>query len=267
MATFTSNIRRLFTTTIEKAVSVLSRAGRKSTAQHLPQDIRDVVDMLEEIDRQNKVADPRARPPVEDPTATQPGTVPSPAPIGSRGWFSPTLEPPRPGEDHAFSREILTPQSSNVFSFTYDYATSTLFVTYKAPLLHTQNVRTGRGRLGGRQQLRGKLGATVAGKTDERGPLYAYYDVPARVFERMKLAQSKGKFVWNELRVRGTIYGHQYRYALVQGSVTIQGKVSGVYIPRKATPRGFRVRSVADLGQGRRTFQSSTLANSSFRSR
>lgn len=143
-----------------------------------------------------------------------------------------------------------------MFAFAYDAQTSTLYVTYKAPKINPEAVHTGRGR-GGRQ-LVGKLGSTVTGKTNERGPLYAYFDVPARVYQRMALAASKGGFVWDELRIRGTVYGHKFRYRLMQGSVT--PGVGGVYIPRRATPRGFRTRATPVIGAGRRGFSQSTLA-------
>ena len=168
-------------------------------------------------------------------------------------------EPPLPGQESPWTAETPTPQSSNVYSFSYDPQTSTLYVTYQANALNPDSVSTGTGPHGGRAQLVGKRGSTVKGKTGQRGPQYAYFDVPARVHQRMKLAQSKGKFVWDELRVRGSIHGHKYRYSLVAGSVTIQQGLSGVYIPRKATKKGFVVRSVADVGTGRRSFQSSTL--------
>lgn len=167
-------------------------------------------------------------------------------------------EPPLPDEDHPFNREILTPQSSNVFSFTYDYQSSTLYVTYKASQLSSKHTKTVKGR-GGLSQLSGVAGKTITGKTNARGPMYAYYDVPERVFTQMKFAHSKGKFVWDRLRVRGTIHGHKYRFGLIQGSVTIQDGVIGTYIPRRATSKGFRVRSVAVVGSGKRAFQTSTL--------
>lgn len=192
------------------------------------------------------------------PSSPPPGSpVPPPSPYPASGrQFAPAGVPPAPGEDSPFAHEIYTPQSSNVFSFTYDPLASTLYVTYKAPRINPAAVGMVRGRSGSRQ-LRGKLGKTIAGKTNERGPLYAYFDVPVRVFQRMKLAVSKGKFVWDELRVRGTVYGHQYRYRLVQGSVTPD--VGGVYIPRRATERGFRTRAVPMLGTGRRDYSQSTL--------
>lgn len=176
--------------------------------------------------------------------------------------------PPRPGEESPFGQETITPQSSNVFSFSYQPKTSTLYVTFKANKLNPDSVRKGRGRRGGMEQLRGALGSTVSGKTNERGPMYAYLRVKAEVYQRMQIAQSKGRFVWDELRRRGTIDGHRYRYHLVQGQVVTQAGVSGTYIPRKATSEGFRVRSVASIGEGRRRFESSTLpSQNGFRTR
>lgn len=70
------------------------------------------------------------------------------------------------------------------------------------------------------------------------GSLYEYFNVPAALFERFKGAGSKGKFVWNELRIRGTISGHKYNYDLAG--------VTGDYVPRRAQlvhiigPRGGR---------------------------
>lgn len=59
------------------------------------------------------------------------------------------------------------------------------------------------------------------------GPLYYYHDVHPDVFQAFQIAQSKGKFVWDELRVRGTVSGHQYRYDLA-------GTGEDGYIPRQA---------------------------------
>lgn len=180
-----------------------------------------------------------------------------------RSRFNPNFAPPLPGERNPLSDEIVVVgQSSNVYSFAYDSEASTLYVTYQGHKINAGSIRrarTGIAKSKSRPQLRGKLGSTVTGERGGRGAMYAYFDVPARVFERMKNAQSKGKFVWDELRERGTIHGHQYRYSLVQGYVSTQKGVQGTYIPRKATAGGFRTRSVADLGSGRRGFQTSTL--------
>lgn len=58
------------------------------------------------------------------------------------------------------------------------------------------------------------------------GALYEYFDVPASLFRAFRRAASKGKFVWDEVRVRGTISGHRYSYALAD--------ISGGYVPRQA---------------------------------
>lgn len=248
---------------------ILKALGKAILQPHVP--AREIVDAIRllmdvgyRVDSTGEVAPPPL-PPIQQPqtevrTVPQPGRRRSdprgPGQIGA---------PPRPGEESPYGEEILTPQSSNVFSFSYardaGRQTGTLYVTFKAPKLNSSSVSTGRGRRGGRQQLRGKSGSTVSGKTNERGPMYAYFSVPPAVFSRMRDAVSKGKFVWDNLRIRGTVYGHRYRYVLAKGVVITQDGVSGVYIPRMATKKGFRVRSVATVEQpGRRGFQSSTLA-------
>jgi hypothetical protein len=58
------------------------------------------------------------------------------------------------------------------------------------------------------------------------GPLYGYADVHPKLFEQFLRASSKGGFVWDELRIRGTIAGHQYRYTLLQAV--------GGNVPRRA---------------------------------
>ncbi len=63
------------------------------------------------------------------------------------------------------------------------------------------------------------------------GPLYHYYGVNPAVFKAFQLAASKGKFVWDKLRVRGTVSGHQYHYQLM-------GIEKDGYVPRKATRIG-----------------------------
>jgi hypothetical protein len=177
--------------------------------------------------------------------------------------FNSGFEPPRDGETSPLTEEVLcVEQSSNVYSFAYDYESSTLFVTYQGHKLRPKSLKRQRKKIAKSEsspQLVGEIGSTVGSGRGGRGALYAYLDVPSRVFERMKLGASKGKFVWNELRIRGTIYGHKFPYHLVQGFVSTQRGVGGTYIPRRATKEGFRTRSVAELGTGRRGFQTSTL--------
>ncbi len=195
-------------------------------------------------------------PPPRNPDPTAPPPVQQPP--GYRGHFGfDSRAAYRPGEtrEDRYGVEVLTPQSSNVYSFSYRTESSTLFVTYKASEIH--NVRVGAARKkGGSRQLRSQ-GGVHGKKLDSAGARYAYLDVPKRVYDRMILAQSKGKFVWDELRVRGTIYGHKFRYLLWNGAVTGGGNL---YIPRRATPQGFALRSIAGAAtRGVRNFRSSTL--------
>lgn len=64
------------------------------------------------------------------------------------------------------------------------------------------------------------------------GPSYRYMGVHPNVYQLFIDAASKGIFVWDRLRVRGTVSGHQYDYRL--------SGISGGYVPRQATRRGDR---------------------------
>lgn len=97
---------------------------------------------------------------------------------------------------------VETPQSSNVHSFGYDIDAHTLYIRFKD-----------RSKEKPRPQA--------------PGPIYAYYNCPPELFLKMYRAPSKGKFIWDRLRVRGTVSGHQVDYSLVG----VQNK----YVPRKAT--------------------------------
>lgn len=131
---------------------------------------------------------------------------------------------PRFNADNGMSPWILTPQSSNVYAFAYDYMASLLYVVYKA---------TERGK-----------------KLNAPGPTYSYGGAkrpfPARSFDRLRTAASKGKFIWNEIRVRGTVWGHQYPYTLVSASWST-AEFGDRYVPRKATKKGFRTRSIQQV--------------------
>lgn len=64
-----------------------------------------------------------------------------------------------------------------------------------------------------------------------RGPLYFYFNVHPEVFMAFQHASSKGKFVWDRLRVRGTVSGSRFHYELEDLGAT-------GYVPRKATRLG-----------------------------
>jgi len=65
------------------------------------------------------------------------------------------------------------------------------------------------------------------GKDSTAGPLYYYFNVPTMKFREFQKAKSKGEWVWDKLRVRGTVSGHRYDYKLAG--------ITGGYVPRKAT--------------------------------
>lgn len=59
------------------------------------------------------------------------------------------------------------------------------------------------------------------------GAGYQYFQVHPEIFRLFLKAASKGKFVWDRLRVRGTVSGHRYRYSIAT-------LASDGYVPRKA---------------------------------
>ena len=175
--------------------------------------------------------------------------------------YQDALDQMQSGEQTAprFSPLKRTPQSSNVYSFQFDYLTGTLYVRYQAPNINPLAV-TNYTSQGGMKAMAGDLGKTVMGKSGKAGALYAYYNVPIKTYRRIERAGSAGKAVWNDLRERGSAYGHQFKYGLVE-STMVPGEKGEMahYVPRKATASGFRSRSVARPGLGRRQYVSSTL--------
>lgn len=98
-----------------------------------------------------------------------------------------------------------TPESSNVHSYGYDVDNWYLYVRFKA------------------EAPRGGGGV----RPNSPGALYQYANVPPKVFISMLKASSKGTYIWDHIRIRGTLSGHRFDYQLVG--------VSGGYVPRKAT--------------------------------
>ncbi len=128
---------------------------------------------------------------------------------------------------------VRTPESTNVYAYGYDIETRYLYVRFRAP-----EQSSGGKRRGGRDQ----------GRANRAGPLYQYAHVPPELFLRFLQAPSKGTWIWDNIRVRGTLSGHQFDYTLVG--------ITGDYVPRKVTltPRGeeFRKRTVlTDRGRER----------------
>lgn len=129
-----------------------------------------------------------------------------------------------PGHPLVTGEMIETPQSSNVYAFGFHNDTHSLFVRFKdhrpaaAGGYRIKSVFSGGS---------GGEGLPNRGRPHRPGPLYLYHNVPARLFLAFIDASSKGDWVWDNLRIRGTLSGHQYDYALVG--------VQGAYVPRKAT--------------------------------
>ena len=100
---------------------------------------------------------------------------------------------------------VRTPNSTNVYEFAYDLESLYLYIRFQAD------------------------------DSGGPGPLYRYHGVTPPEFKALYQTRNGGNgtgpgvWVWDALRVRGTIHGHQKDYALVG--------VMGDYVPRKATVR------------------------------
>jgi len=104
--------------------------------------------------------------------------------------------------------EMVPAKSSNVHSFGYDIESGYLYVRF----------------LG---YVRGSRGPDGHPLRSGPGSLYRYSDVTPEEFLGILAANSKGDWIWDHLRIRGTWSGHQKDYELVG--------VEGGYVPRKAT--------------------------------
>jgi len=258
-------IRRRMSRSVQDADEVVSArtsdADRSSLARRLSQLVVGRRDQQPPATPGYRPPAPPSQPPTWPGSAGQdqrPGLPPvQPLPPGSQ---QPPPVPPRPpvgipdddgdeiellGRDASYHRGDwaavmaglrLTPGSTNVFGYYYEFESRTrgiLYVTF--------------------------LAVGVGGKRSGPGQTYAYYDVPGRKYHQFANASdsSAGGAVWDYLRIRGTIAGHQHNYRLIQSH--------GDYVPRKATPLGFRTRNVAAIGQtGRRSYRRSTLPERMF---
>lgn len=149
-------------------------------------------------------------------------------------------------------RELMTPtdwiydpevrvDSSSVYSYAFSQETEsfgTLYVTFLAWTPGT-------------------------GKTSAAGATYAYHQVELSRYQGFKreASRSAGEAVWDYLRVRGTVHGHQVPYELVGG---VQVQDGGVYIPRKAASRGLFRRAVQRQGAARGDWRRSSLPSREF---
>lgn len=107
-----------------------------------------------------------------------------------------------PADHPIVTGEMVEAQSSNVHSFGYDQRDASLFVRF----------------LGGSRMERGGPGS-----------LYRYANVTPEEFLSLYATRGggAGDWVWDHLRVRGTVSGHRKDYELVG--------ITGNYVPRKAT--------------------------------
>lgn len=140
------------------------------------------------------------------PQPAQPVAMPQPAPEATEGRSTVDVMMSN-GMRRRFTKnhpivtgKFVTCHSSNVHSYAYNVNTWELYVRF----------------LGGEGEHR-------AGP----GPIYQYSHVPPELFLTLLKAGSKGSWVWDNLRIRGTVSGHQFDYRLVG--------IVGSYVPRKAT--------------------------------
>jgi len=111
--------------------------------------------------------------------------------------------------DAVLTGEMVRVQSSNVHSIGFEF-------NFSQPLKSKLIVRyLQKDRRGGS----GSVG----------GPTYEYMNIHPDFFQDLRDAGSKGKWVWDQLRIRGTVAGHQYPYNLTRAA---QG-----YLPRRAMVR------------------------------
>ncbi len=90
------------------------------------------------------------------------------------------------------------------------------------------------------------------------GPTYEYQNIHPDWFNDLREAGSRGKWVWDNLRIRGTVAGHQYPFVLIRAA---QG-----YLPRRAIVKNGRQelrrrQRTAQYSNGREEVLRSPLAN------
>lgn len=156
-----------------------------------------------------------------------------------------------PKDVEGLSPWILTPDSSNVFGFLFDYQNGILYVQFRAAAKPT-NYKTMVNSCNGKEY---KVGI----RPNVEGPIYSYGGagnrIPESKFREFAAAYSAGQWVWQNLRVCGSNFAHRYVY-------TLTDVPTGQSVPRHATRRGLRTRTVPTVGLGRRRGRLSTLPES-----
>jgi hypothetical protein len=218
----------------------------------VPKD-RDFAAVAESVAEEGILRPPRQPEPAVQPRRPgrpgQPGPARQPPPGGLGGEAidvrGEVLPPPLPGQRRTVAERLIrSPQSSNVYAYGYDQQTATMYVQFLAPTMNTGSVKKSRRGPG---FAKGRLGSTISGKSNVGGPMYAYFNVPPRVFDAMDRASSKGGAVWDFLRVRGSVWQHQFSYRLVTSSIGVGPNVD--YVPRKAHKGGFARRRIIESGR------------------
>lgn len=152
-----------------------------------------------------------------------------------------------PFED--FSPWILTPQSTHIHAIAYDEGQKVLYVQFRKdskPISYVDLISVCSGKTY-------KCGV----KPDIPGPIYSYggagKPVPISIFQAMIAAEHPGQVLWKQVRVCGSSWQHVFPYTLTD---VPQGDI----VPRRATRRGLRTRTVPTIGMaGGRGYRQSTL--------
>ncbi len=111
--------------------------------------------------------------------------------------------------DAILTGEVVRVQSSNVHSISFDFNVSQPLKSKLIVRYLQKDRRGGSGNVG--------------------GPTYEYMNIHPDYFQDLRDAGSKGKWIWDSIRIRGTVAGHQYPYSLSRAA---QG-----YLPRRAMVR------------------------------
>lgn len=159
------------------------------------------------IQPQRKAQPPEPRPASDDPVSSEEQIFyPTGIPKGTKGGTPRQVVDIQgrrfPATHPIVTKEMVRADSSNVYAFGYDVDSRTLYVRYRAAP-----------RFGGGM-----------------GSLYAYDGVSMDKFLSLYESPSKGTWMWDNVRIRGTWSGHRHPYRLAA--------IRYDYVPRMATYAG-----------------------------
>jgi|DEB0MinimDraft_6_1074348.scaffolds.fasta_scaffold04184_3 hypothetical protein len=216
--------------------------GRRGVASDGDDELNIALDLAESFLREHRPelfkGQPAAKPnrgrsaePDTYPLKTRPDNRVTATAGGRTMWVQP--------DDPLITGEMINVESSNVHSIGFDWDGQSQHGTLKIRFLQKDRRRGGRSKTA--------------------GPQYEYENVHPYVFESMRTASSKGSFVWDRIRVRGTVSGHRYRYKLAgiaQGYVPREAKAYGQGDRRKEYFIGRQLRARSPSTGETQTFQS-----------